>query len=133
MRFLQHFPFINGRTAMTVMRVGVAMIFFLHALFRLINDTILQFGAFMEAKGITAGVTLVWLITLFELVGSVALAIGSGVRVWAAGFIVILLAGIVLIHWDLGWFVGEHGTGGCEYSVALILMLLLLAADDHES
>lgn len=133
MRFLQQFPFISGRMAMTVLRIGVALIFFLHALFRIINGTIPQFGGFLEAKGIPLGVTLVWLITLFEFVGSVALAIGRGVRVWAAGFMLILLTGIVLIHWGLGWFVGEHGTGGCEYSVVLMLALLLLAADDRDS
>jgi putative oxidoreductase len=47
------------------------------------------------------------------------------------GFGVILLVGIALIHRHLGWFVGEHGTGGSEYSVSLLLALLVIAAADR--
>jgi putative oxidoreductase len=43
----------------------------------------------------------------------------------------IVAGGIVLIHARLGWFVGEHGTGGSEYSVALLVLLLLIAAQDR--
>jgi len=50
-------------------------------------------------------------------------------RLLAAGFIILLLVGIVLIHASLGWFVGEHGTGGCEYSFILIVALLVIAAE----
>ena len=32
---------------------------------------------------------------------------------------------IWLIHRHNGWFVGEHGVGGSEYSVALLAMLLV--------
>ena len=50
---------------------------------------------------------------------------------WAAsGLAVIVATGIWLIHRHNGWFVGEHGTGGSEYSVALLAMLLVIAADD---
>ena len=38
--------------------------------------------------------------------------------------------GIVIIHWQLGWFVGEHGTGGMEYSLSLMVSLLVIAAAD---
>jgi putative oxidoreductase len=44
----------------------------------------------------------------------------------------IALGGIVIIHAQLGWFVGEHGTGGSEYSVCLLLCLLVIAAADDE-
>jgi putative oxidoreductase len=47
--------------------------------------------------------------------------------------LVIASVGIILIHRHLGWFVGEHGTGGSEYSVALIVMLLVLAAGDRRA
>ena len=43
---------------------------------------------------------------------------------------VIVAVGIALIHRHNGWFVGEHGTGGSEYSVALLAMLLVIAAHD---
>ena len=31
------------------------------------------------------------------------------------------------------WFVGEHGVGGSEYSVALLAMLLAIAAHDADT
>lgn len=131
MKLLNEFPFINARAALILLRIGVALVFFLHALIRITNGTIPIFGGFLESEGLPAGIAMVWVITIFELAGSLALALGRGVRWWSAGFILLLLVGIVLIHAELGWFVGEHGTGGCEYSVVLILALLFLAADSR--
>ena len=42
----------------------------------------------------------------------------------------LTVAPIVIIHWRLGWFVGEHGSGGMEYSVSLMVSLLVIAAAD---
>ncbi|MCY7280172.1 MAG: hypothetical protein LH610_04620 [Sphingomonas bacterium] len=36
-----------------------------------------------------------------------------------------------MIRFRLGWFVGEHGVGGTEYSVASIVTLLFVAANDR--
>ena len=57
--------------------------------------------------------------------------VGVQVRWAATALFVIAATGIVLIHAGNGWWVGEHGTGGSEYSVALILMLLVVAAADR--
>ena len=46
---------------------------------------------------------------------------------------VIVAVGIYLIHRHNGWFVGEHGVGGSEYSVALLAMLLAIAAHDADT
>ena len=54
----------------------------------------------------------------------------QGVRWAASGLVVIVAVGIWLIHRHNGWFVGEHGVGGSEYSVALLAMLLVIAAHD---
>jgi putative oxidoreductase len=53
-----------------------------------------------------------------------------GVRWAASGLALIAAVGILLIHWKNGWFVGEHGVGGSEYSIALLAMLLVIAAHD---
>jgi putative oxidoreductase len=82
----------------------------------------------LESKGFIAGVAIVWILTAFEIIGGLMMAIGYYTRWMAAGFILILLIGIVLIHAELGWFVGEHGTGGVEYSVVLIAALVVIAA-----
>lgn len=86
----------------------------------------------MESKGLPYGVAWVWAITAYEIAGGLLLLLGIYTRLLSAGFIILLLAGIVLIHASLGWFVGEHGTGGCEYSVILIVALLVVAAEKRE-
>ncbi len=82
----------------------------------------------MESKGFPYGIIWVWGITAFEIIGGLLLAFGYFTKIISAGFIFLLIAGIILIHASLGWFVGEHGTGGSEYSFVLIMALIAIAA-----
>jgi putative oxidoreductase len=119
------------RTALTLLRVGTASLFIAHAAVRVLTaGSLQQFGEFMTRTGVPAGVAVVWMITVFELVGGSLMLLGIGTRVLAAGFIGMLIVGIALIHRHFGWFVGEHGTGGSEYSVALMFALVVIAAAD---
>ncbi|WP_428628091.1 DoxX family protein [Sphingopyxis sp.] len=113
-------------------RVATAGFFMIHAISRIIYGTIPQFGQFMESLRFPAGEVLVWAITLTELVAGTLIILGRFVRPAAAALMAIAVGGIVLIHRHFGWFVGEHGTGGSEYSVALIVLLLLIMADDQD-
>lgn len=123
------FPFINSKQSMRLLRTGTALVFFLHALVRIINGSIPQFARFMNEKGFMASTAIVWLITVFEIGGSILLALNIQAKCVCAGFILLLIAGIILIHAPLGWFVGEHGAGGTEYSFLLVLSLIAIAAD----
>ena len=131
---IPRFQSYGGLTPLTLLiaRVATAGLFMAHAVVRIAYGTIPQFGLFMEAKGFPAGEALVWAITLTELVAGVLLIIGRFVRPAAAALLAIAVGGIVLIHRHFGWFVGEHGSGGSEYSVALIILLLLIMADDQD-
>lgn len=124
------FPYLSMRQALLLLRVSVAFIFLAHAVVRIANGTIPRFGGFLESKGLPAGEVLVWAITAFEIAGGLMLALGKQVKCMSVGFILLLLTGIVLIHAELGWFVGEHGSGGCEYSFVLIVALIAIAAAD---
>lgn len=124
------FPWLSLRHTLLLLRLSLAGIFLAHALVRIFNGTIPRFGGFLENKGLPAGVALVWAITVFEIAGGALLAAGKLVCWMCAGFILLLLTGIVLIHAERGWFVGEHGSGGCEYSVILMVALLVTAAAD---
>ena len=124
----------GGLTPLTflIARVATAGLFMAHAVVRIANGTIPQFGRFMEAQGFPAGEAVVWAITVTELIAGVLLIIGRFVRPAAAALLAIAVGGIVLIHRRAGWFVGEHGSGGIEDSAALIILLLLIMADDQD-
>jgi putative oxidoreductase len=123
-----YFP--NLKLSLVLLRWVTAIIFIAHAVVRIGNGTISQFSEFLESKGLPMGVVIVWAITVFEIVGGALMASGYFTRWIATGFILLLVIGIVLIHAELGWFVGEHGTGGMEYSVVLIFALLVVGADN---
>jgi putative oxidoreductase len=118
--------------ALAIQRVSVALFFMAHALVRIFNGTIPRFAEFMRERGWPAATELVILITLVEVVCGVLLILDRHARLAAAPLAAIALGGIVIIHWNNGWFVGEHGTGGMEYSVALLVALWVVAAADTE-
>ncbi len=124
------YPFVSAAAAMTILRIVTPLLFMAHAVMRIANQTIPQFAQFMGSKGFPAPTAVVWGITLVELIAGAMLIIGYQVRWAASALFAIALGGVILIHAHLGWFVGEHGTGGSEYSVALMVMLLVLAAHD---
>lgn len=114
------------------MRVVTALIFVAHAVVRIIGSTIDHFGEFLDSKGFVFGILIVWILTIYEIVGGLLLAIGIFTRWLALGFIIIIFVGIIIIHAGNGWFVGEHGTGGMEYSFLLIAALIVIAAADKK-
>jgi putative oxidoreductase len=130
---MRRYPFITLPLAVMIVRIMTAVFFMAHAIVRIANGTIPRFGAFMEAAGFPYGIPLVWLITLSELTAGTFLILGLYVRWATIPLLVIASMGIVIIHRHAGWFVGEHGIGGSEYSVALILLLLIVAASDRPS
>jgi putative oxidoreductase len=126
------YPFISLQTSLVVLRVVTPLFFIAHALVRIIYYTIAPFANFLGSLGFPQPIIVVWAITIIELVAGTLMILGISVRCMAAALASIALGGIVLIHAKLGWFVGEHGTGGSEYSVCLLLCLLVIAAADAE-
>ena len=125
---MQRFPFLPLPVMLPVMRYSVAVIFFLHAIVRVFNGTIPRFADYLTSKGLPSGTGLVIAITVLEIGGSVLLVLDVWVRQVAAALFVMLLIGIILIHAENGWFTGEHGTGGIEYSFLLMIGLMVIAA-----
>lgn len=123
-------PLNQANRAILLLRIITALLFFLHAFVRVVKYTIPNFSEFLLQKGFVYPELVVWMITVFELAGGILLAMGYFKKLLSVAFILLLIMGIILIHAQLGWFVGEHGTGGSEYSVLLIAALLVIAADD---
>jgi len=115
-------------TALLLLRLVLALLIFIHGAARIAYGSVDEFGGFLSASGFPLGFYVAWAITLFEIVGSVLLAVGYYAWIIAAVFIVELAAGIVLIHYKEGWFVVGHGRNGVEYSILLIAAFLTIAA-----
>lgn len=124
------YPWISPQLALHALRITTAALFMAHAIVRIADNTIPQFARFMETHGFPHGAAWVWAITTYEICAGTLIVLNRGVRWAASGLAVIAAVGIVIIHRHNGWFVGEHGTGGSEYSVALLAMLLVVAAHD---
>lgn len=125
-------PFVSLGGALEALRVAVAVFFMAHAVTRIFNGTIPRFAHFLEERGWPQGELLVWLITITEIGCGCLLLARRHVRWATLPLAFIAFMGIVIIHWQLGWFVGEHGSGGMEYSLSLLVSLLVVAAADRE-
>lgn len=111
---------------LTVIRLAVAILLGLHGIARLALGIVDDFGVFLGQTGFPLGVAWAWGVTMFELVGAVALILRKYVVPVAALFIVELITGIILVHGKEGWFVVGAGRNGVEYSVLLIACLAAL-------
>lgn len=120
-------PTASPRLALVVLRIVAAVWIGIHGIARMALGIVDDFGVYLDATGFPLGMVLAWGITLVEIAGGAALALGFWVRPLCGWFVMQLLAGIALIHFHEGWFVVGAGRNGMEYSVLLIAVLLALA------
>ena len=114
----------------TLLRVAVASVFVIHGIARATLGIVEPFGGFLAASGFPAGTALAWTITLVEIAGGLVLALGHLVRPLAAWFALQIAAGIALVHAREGWFVVGAGRNGVEYSVLILVCLLVVVLTD---
>ncbi len=113
--------------ALIFLRLVVALIMFAHGVGRIYFGVVDDFGGFLTAGGFPLGFYLAWAITIFEIVGSILIAVGFYVAPLAIVFALHLLCGIFLVHLKDGWFVVGAGRNGAEFSVLLIACFIALA------
>lgn len=115
-----------------LLRIAVAIILLTHSIFGMFNNSINDFGnLFLNQIGFAPfGVVLAWSIKLSHIVAALLLILNKYVKL--AGFITIfvLLMGIILVHFQEGWFVVGGGRNGVEYNFLLICVLLAIMFPD---
>jgi putative oxidoreductase len=116
--------------AFTILRIYLALTMIIHGVARTYAGGVAPFGEFLNLQGFPLGFYLAWAITIFEMVGGIALMVGYLVPIFAVIFAVQLLFGIILVHASSGWFVVGLGRNGMEYSVLLIVSFLCVAYDN---
>jgi putative oxidoreductase len=112
-----------------IVRVAVSLLLGIHGFTRAVSGGVEGFGGFLGSLGLPAPLAIAWAITVFEMVGSILLALGVAARWLPIGFICILGAGIATVHGREGWFVVGGGRNGVEFSVLLISCLLAILYD----
>ena len=117
-------------TGVTILRVAVASIFIVHGVTRAVLRTVDEFGGFLSSSGLPAGLLIAWTITVVEILGGIALALGLAVRPLSLWFGVQIATGILMVHGKSGWFVVGAGRNGAEYSALILVCLLAVALTD---
>jgi putative oxidoreductase len=112
--------------ALTVLRCVLALLLAIHGWTRFLSGGVVPFGGFLESVGFPLGFWIAAAITVYEILGTPLLAWGRLVLPLTLGYVFIYTMGIVLVHAPHGWFVVGAGRNGMEYSVLLIVCLLLV-------
>ncbi|MCD9573858.1 DoxX family protein [Flavobacterium soyae] len=111
-----------------LLRIATAVILLTHSVFGMFNNWINDFGnLYLNQIGFAPfGVFLAWSIKLSHIIAALLLLFNKYVK--PAGFVTIfiLIMGIILVHFQEGWFVVGGGRNGVEYNFLLICVLLAI-------
>jgi putative oxidoreductase len=109
-----------------LLRLAIAFILLTHSICGMFDNGINDFGnLYLNQIGFAPfGVVIAWLIKLSHVVAAVLLIVNKYIKL--AGFVTIfvLIMGIILVHFQEGWFVVGGGRNGMEYNFLLIIVLL---------
>ncbi|SNR96660.1 putative oxidoreductase [Flavobacterium sp. ov086] len=111
-----------------LLRIAVAIILLTHSIFGIFDNGINDFGnLYLNQIGFAPfGVVIAWSIKLSHIIAAVLLIWNKYIKL--AGFVTIfvLIMGIILVHFQEGWFVVGGGRNGVEYNFLLIIVLLAI-------
>lgn len=134
MRFFIIFnsPKTNFMNANLLLRIAIAIILLTHSVFGMFNNGINDFGnLFLNQIGFAPyGVFLAWSIKLSHVVAAILLLANKYIKLASFVTIFVLIMGIVLVHFQEGWFVVGGGRNGAEYNFLLIIVLLAIMYPD---
>lgn len=117
---------LSSQRSLLILRITLCALIVTHGTARIHLGIVDKFGVFLHREGFPAGQAIAWALTLLEIFGGAALALGKARRYLATFFALQLAAGIALVHGQEGWFVVGAGRNGMEYSVLMIIGFLLV-------
>ena len=115
--------------SLSLVRIGVAVLIFIHGAFRAAHwdPYVTGFGEWLSSQGFPQGFCWAVAVTLYELIAPWFILARRFVTLACLGHIVIVALGAVLVHYPSGWFVVGAGRNGMEYSVLLLVCLAAVA------
>lgn len=119
---------MNPVTASILLRNPIAIILIMHSVPGIFNNGINDFGnLYLNQIGFAPiGLFLAWAIKLSHILAAVCLIFGVYLRIACGITILILFAGIVMVHYQEGWYVVGGGRNGVEFNFLLIFVLLAI-------
>lgn len=111
-----------------ILRAALAIILLAHSVPGMFNGGITAFGEFyLNQIGFApVGVVLAWTIKLSHVVCAILLVLNKYIKTASLITIVILIMGIIMVHYQEGWFVVGGGRNGVEFNFLLIAVFVYL-------
>ncbi|MBK8747125.1 MAG: DoxX family membrane protein [Saprospiraceae bacterium] len=108
-----------------VLRIAIAIILLSHGIPGMFDNGINDFGnLYLNQVGFAPfGVAIAWAIKISHVVCAVLLLLNKYIVAAGTITIIILIAGIVMVHYPEGWFVVGGGRNGMEYNFLLIVVI----------
>lgn len=115
-------------TPIFLLRLTVAFILFMHSVPGMLNHGIQDFGRlYLDQVGFAPlGIYIAWAVKLSHVVAAVCFLMNRYVVPAGWVTILVLVAGIIMIHGKEGWYVVGGGRNGMEFNVLFIMVLLFL-------
>jgi len=110
------------------LRLAVAIILLMHSIPGMFNNGINEFGRlYLNEVGFSPiGLPLAWAIKLSHVLCAFCLLFNKYVKPASIITLVILIVGIILVHFKEGWYVVGSGRNGIEFNFLLIFVLLTI-------
>lgn len=111
-----------------ILRIAVAIILIMHSVPGMFNNGVNDFGNFyLNTIGFAPfGVAIAWSIKLSHVAAAILLLANKYVKPVSIITILILVLGIVMVHFKEGWYVVGGGRNGIEFNFLLICVLLAI-------
>ncbi len=109
-----------------LLRFAVAIILIMHSIPGMFDNGVNNFGRYyLNEQGFSPiGIPLAWAIKISHLLCAVCFLMNRFIKPAALLTIVILSAGIIMVHFKEGWYVVGGGRNGVEFNFLLIMTLL---------
>ena len=110
------------------LRFSIAIILLAHSIPSFLDNSINDFGnLYLNQNGFApVGVYIAWAIKISHVVAALCLLLEKYVKLVSIVTISILLMGIIMVHYQEGWYVVGGGRNGVEFNFLLIFVFLTL-------
>lgn len=115
-----------------LLRLAISVILLMHSVPGIFNNGINEFGKFYlsEIGFSDLGVPVAWALKISHIVCAFCLLLNKYVKPASVLIILILIAGIIMVHFKEGWYVVGAGRNGMEFNILLICALLTIMFPD---